>query len=80
MKNNYKIIKNKIALIEDENKKLNMRIKLIEKEKNDKLNKNNVKEKIENNNENEENLFEVILYLILVIIYFPFCFNESFLS
>ena len=54
LKNNYKIIKNKIELIEEENKKLNMRIELIEKEKNDKLNKNNVKEKIEKNNENEE--------------------------
>ena len=47
LKNNYEIIKNKIELIEEENKKLNMRIELIEKEKNDKLNKNNVKEKIE---------------------------------
>ena len=49
MKNNYEVIKNKIELIEEENKKLNMRIKLIEKEKNDKLNKNNElgKEKIE---------------------------------
>ena len=51
LKNNYEVIKNKIERFEEVNKKLNMRIDLIEKEKKDKINK---KDELEKSIENEE--------------------------
>ncbi len=47
MKNNYEIIKNRIELIEEENKKINTRIDLNEMEKKDKINDELEKEKEE---------------------------------
>ena len=50
LKRNYDMMNDKIKLIEEENKKLNIKFALIEKEKIDKLNKKDIIEKEENKN------------------------------